>query len=174
MFDIGFSELLLIGVVALVVVGPERLPGVIRTGFSYVRQFKAGLANIKHEVENELDLNGLKEEFDDEFDDVKTDFSDAVGYNDLNESLDELRKSSEELRDIAGDGFEYADNLSNFSVTDEEIEADMAMLTEGPQLPLPDSEADTGIESDVATDSDNTDKHKKPHIKIKPKHKNIA
>ncbi len=167
MFDIGFSELLLIGVVALVVVGPERLPGVIRTGLRYVRHFKAGLANIKHEVENELDLDGLKEEFDDEFDHAKTDFSDAVGYNELNESLEDLRKSSEGLREIADDGFEYADNLSNFSVTDEEIEADMAMLTEGPQLPSPDSEADTGIEGDISVDTDNC---KKPRIKIKSKH----
>ncbi len=168
MFDIGFSELLLIGVVALVVVGPERLPSVIRTGLSYVRQFKAGLANIKHEVENELDLDGLKDEFDEELNHTKADFSDAVGYNELNESLEDLRKGSEKLREIADDGFEYADS---FSVTDEEIEADMAMLTEGPQLPSPDSEADTGIESDIPVAGN---KQKKPRIKIKPKHKNTV
>ncbi len=151
MFDIGFSELLLVGVVALVVVGPERLPSVIRTGLSYVRQFKSGLAHIKSEVEHELDLDGIKQEFNH----TKIDFSDAVGYNELNESLDELRKGSEELREIADDGFEYADNLSNFSVTDEEIEADMAMLSEGPQLPSPDSEADTGIEEIPAETNNN-------------------
>ena len=32
MFDIGFSELVLVGVVALVVLGPDRLPGAVRTG----------------------------------------------------------------------------------------------------------------------------------------------
>ncbi len=164
MFDIGFSELLLIGVVALVVVGPERLPSVIRTGLSYLRQFKSGLAHIKSEVEHELELDELKQDFDES----KADFSDAVGYNELNESLNELRQGSEKLRDIAHDGFEYADD---FSVADEEIEADMARLSEGPQLPSPDSEADTGIEADIITDN-HTDKGKKPRIKIKPKHKN--
>ncbi len=157
MFDIGFSELLLIGVVSLVVVGPERLPSVIRTGLSYIRQFKSGLAHIKSEVEHELDLDGLKKGFDD----VEADFGDAVGYDELNESLGELRKESGKLRDIVGDGFEYADN---FSVTDEEIEADLATLSEGPQLPSPDSEADTGVEGDIP---DTTDKGNKPTIKSK-------
>ncbi len=142
MFDIGFSELLLTGIVALIVVGPERLPGVIRTTLGYIRQLKAGLAQVKNEVEKELDLEDMQNYLEH----TKMDFSDAVGVNELNESLDELRKQSESLREIASDGFEYADSY----VSDEEIEADMKSLNEYeyPQLPKSDSEEDTGIEKE--------------------------
>jgi len=40
MFDMGFTELMLIGIVALVVIGPERLPGVARTAGKYVGRLK--------------------------------------------------------------------------------------------------------------------------------------
>ena len=40
MFDIGFAELLLIGVVGLLVVGPEQLPGAVRTVLAWVNRFR--------------------------------------------------------------------------------------------------------------------------------------
>ncbi|PID66325.1 MAG: twin-arginine translocase subunit TatB [Gammaproteobacteria bacterium] len=165
MFDIGFSELLLIGVVALIVVGPERLPGVIRTTLGCIRQLKAGLAHVKSEVEQELELDDIKQHLDE----TKADLSDAAGYDELNESLGDLRRESEKLRDIAADGFDYADQ--SLFVTDAEIEADMARLSEGPVLPAADSEADTGIEPDFADavehKRDTSPRQIKP--KIKPK-----
>ncbi len=54
MFDIGFTELIIIGVVSLVVIGPERLPGAIRTGSTWLRRIKRGFNDIKREVEQEL------------------------------------------------------------------------------------------------------------------------
>jgi len=54
MFDMGFSELLLIAVVALVVIGPERLPGAIRTGSVWLGKIKRSYNEIKREVELEL------------------------------------------------------------------------------------------------------------------------
>ena len=54
MFDIGFSELLIIGVVALLVIGPERLPDAIRTGSAWLNRFKRGYNDIKREVQQEL------------------------------------------------------------------------------------------------------------------------
>lgn len=54
MFDIGFAELIIIGVVSLVVIGPERLPGAIRTASTWLRRIKRGFNDIKREVEQEL------------------------------------------------------------------------------------------------------------------------
>ena len=54
MFDIGFAELLLIGVVGLLVVGPEQLPGAVRTILAWVNRFRRGFDQIRTEVRREL------------------------------------------------------------------------------------------------------------------------
>lgn len=54
MFDIGFTELLLIAVVALLVIGPEKLPGAIRTGSVWIGRLKRSYQDIKREVELEI------------------------------------------------------------------------------------------------------------------------
>ncbi len=158
MFDIGFTELLLIGVVALIVVGPERLPSVIRTTLGYVRQIKSSFANVRDEVERELDLNHLKEDLLDS----KEDLQDSIGYDDIHDSIDDLKKTSEELRDIASDGYEYADNFIDSHVHDAEIEADLDHLVRSNQiLPNANAEADTGIEEDFAEKAAKKNKKKK-------------
>ena len=66
MFDIGFMELALIGVVALVVIGPERLPGVARTAGKWIgnaRRFVSSVqADINMEVNKADELKRLLEE----------------------------------------------------------------------------------------------------------------
>lgn len=54
MFDMGFAELVLIGVVGLLVIGPERLPGTIRTASLWLNRIKRGFNDIKREVQQEL------------------------------------------------------------------------------------------------------------------------
>ena len=54
MFDIGFAELLLIGVVGLLVVGPEQLPGAVRTALAWVNRFRRSFDQIRTEVRREL------------------------------------------------------------------------------------------------------------------------
>jgi sec-independent protein translocase protein TatB len=61
MFDIGFFELLIIAVVGLVVLGPERLPGAIRSTMKTVRSIK-GMANgFRQEVEQQFTIHELHE-----------------------------------------------------------------------------------------------------------------
>ncbi len=55
MFDIGFWELALIGVVALVVVGPERFPGMVKKAGYWVGQFKRMASAVKSEIQVEVD-----------------------------------------------------------------------------------------------------------------------
>ena len=54
MFDIGFAELLLIGVVGLLVVGPEQLPGAVRTVLAWVNRFRRSFEQIRTEGRREL------------------------------------------------------------------------------------------------------------------------
>ena len=61
MFDIGFAELLLIAVVALLVIGPERLPGAIKTASVWLGRLKRSYNDIKREVELELHNNEVME-----------------------------------------------------------------------------------------------------------------
>ena len=60
MFDMGFTELALIGIVALVVIGPERLPGVARTAGKYFGRLKRFMTTIKADVEQELRADELR------------------------------------------------------------------------------------------------------------------
>jgi sec-independent protein translocase protein TatB len=60
MFDIGFWELVLVGVVALVVFGPERLPRVAREAGLWVRKARAVVASVKSEIDHELQLQDMQ------------------------------------------------------------------------------------------------------------------
>lgn len=59
MFDIGFWELVVIGVVALVVLGPERLPVAIRTAAHWIKLIRSTANSVKSELEQELKLQEL-------------------------------------------------------------------------------------------------------------------
>lgn len=60
MFDIGFSELLVIGVVALIVIGPERLPKVARTAGSLIGRLNRYVSQVKQDVERDIQLDELR------------------------------------------------------------------------------------------------------------------
>lgn len=64
MFDIGFWELLLIGVIMLLVVGPERLPSLARTAGMWMGRFKRMVGSVKSEIEEELRAEELKRMID--------------------------------------------------------------------------------------------------------------
>lgn len=60
MFDIGFSELVLIGIVALIVIGPERLPKVARTAGHLLGRFQRYVSNVKADISREMELDELR------------------------------------------------------------------------------------------------------------------
>lgn len=60
MFDVGFWEILLILVLALVVIGPERLPGAARKVGFFVGKARRYIEGVRSEVESELDVNEFK------------------------------------------------------------------------------------------------------------------
>lgn len=91
MFDIGFWELVLISVVALVVLGPERLPVAIRSVTKFVRTAKSMANSVKDELSQELKIQELQ-------DNLRK--AEQMGMKDLSP---ELQSSIEELKKAAQD-----------------------------------------------------------------------
>jgi sec-independent protein translocase protein TatB len=60
MFDIAFSELLVIGIVALIVIGPERLPKVARTAGQWLGRLNRYVAQVKQDIDREMKLEELR------------------------------------------------------------------------------------------------------------------
>ncbi|WP_022948104.1 Sec-independent protein translocase protein TatB [Methylohalobius crimeensis] len=60
MFDVGFWELTLIGLISLLVLGPQRLPGAVRTTALWLRRARQMAATVKAEIEHELALEDVK------------------------------------------------------------------------------------------------------------------
>ena len=59
-FDIGFSELVVIGLVALIVIGPERLPRVARTVGHLIGRLQRYVADVKADINREVELDELR------------------------------------------------------------------------------------------------------------------
>ncbi|QJR80511.1 Sec-independent protein translocase subunit TatB [Alteromonas pelagimontana] len=94
MFDIGFWELLVVGVVALLVLGPERLPGAIRTTMKTVRSVKSTASGFKQEVEHQLRVHELHENLKKAEQQGLEDIS-----PELQKSVDELKNAAESVQE---------------------------------------------------------------------------
>ncbi|MBQ0757272.1 MAG: twin-arginine translocase subunit TatB [Amphritea sp.] len=88
MFDIGFAELLIIAVVGLIVLGPEKLPVAARTVGLWVGKAKRTISGIQSDINEELRLEEMKrqvvmkqDELDRELDEMREPFSEALGSN---------------------------------------------------------------------------------------------
>ena len=93
MFDIGFAELIIIAIVGLLVIGPERLPGAIRTGTAWLGRIKRGFNDIKRKVEQELHNDGVMQELKNTQQQLQ---DEATGLNqDLREVADQINPLEE-------------------------------------------------------------------------------
>jgi sec-independent protein translocase protein TatB len=66
MFDIGFPELVVVSVVALLVIGPKKLPETIRTISLWVGRIKRGFASIRSEIESEVGADEIRQQLHNE------------------------------------------------------------------------------------------------------------
>jgi sec-independent protein translocase protein TatB len=89
MFDIGFSELALIMVVALVVIGPERLPRLVRTAGLYLGRARRMMATVKADVKRELAAEDLKRTLQQQ--------ADSTGLHDIIEETRQTASAAEQL-----------------------------------------------------------------------------
>ncbi|MBV1871444.1 MAG: Sec-independent protein translocase protein TatB [Gammaproteobacteria bacterium] len=61
MFDIGFTELVLLGIIGLIVIGPQKLPHTIRMIAAYTGRIKRTVNDLKHELEQEVDAQEIRQ-----------------------------------------------------------------------------------------------------------------
>jgi len=91
MFDIGFSELLVIGVVALVVIGPEKLPRMARTIGHLAGRLQRYVADVKADINREIELEELRK-MRDSMQKSATEMESSVSSQ-LSKTADELNQS---------------------------------------------------------------------------------
>jgi sec-independent protein translocase protein TatB len=138
MFDIGFGEIFLIAVVALLVLGPERLPKAARFTGLWVRRARAQWYSVKAELENELADEELKRSLKQTHSELmEARDSLAQGGEALKQQLEAARADvNDALRDgSAGDGQVARDG------SDEDLEPPLSSVAdaiEQPELPLDD------------------------------------
>lgn len=94
MFDIGFWELLVIGVLALLILGPERLPGAVRSTAKTIRGIRNMASGFKQEMEEQFRVHELHENL------KKAEEQNLKNLApDLQESLDELKSAAESVQE---------------------------------------------------------------------------
>ena len=91
MFDVGFFELLLIGVVGLLVIGPERLPKVARTAGMWFGRARRFVGSVKQDIEQEMRAEELKKALDENK--ISNPLKDVV--EDTKRSFSEIREETE-------------------------------------------------------------------------------
>ncbi len=88
MFDIGFWEMAFIGVVALVIIGPERLPGVARTAGTWFGKGRRMINEVKKDIKSEMNAAELQS-----IRDLKKDLSSATDdFKGMADSAGDLKK----------------------------------------------------------------------------------
>ncbi|MEN8670030.1 MAG: Sec-independent protein translocase protein TatB, partial [Ketobacter sp.] len=87
MFDIGFFELVLLGIVGLLVLGPERLPHAVRMGSAYLGKIRRAVTSVREEFEREVNLHEMQERLKQQMEET--------GLDDARQSLQDLKQQVE-------------------------------------------------------------------------------
>ena len=129
MFDFGFGEMMIIGAVGLVVLGPERLPTVARTAGEWIGKAQRFVAQIKDDINRETELSELKR-IQEEAQKLATDFKSTVEKtateiesssskvaNDLKAVGNDAQKTMESLESAASEASESATTTATSSET---------------------------------------------------------
>ncbi len=121
MFGIGMPELLLILAVALIVIGPKKLPDLAKSLGRTLREFKKATNEFKETIQIDEDLSDVKKAFDDLGDDIK----DSVGLNAPTEfsrpEEKEAAEKKEDTVDAGGKDAEGEDKIENVKQAFDEL-----------------------------------------------------
>ena len=139
MFDFGFSELMLIGVVALVVLGPERLPKAARFAGLWIRRARAQWASVRGELERELAAEELKRNLQ----------QTREAMRELDDSMraagDDAQRELQLMRDTAFDGLDPTMRRRDAAPFEAPVDAPLdaspgASSLDAPSPPAPDDD----------------------------------
>ena len=118
MFDVSFTELMVIGVVALIVIGPERLPKVARTVGHLLGRAQRYVSDVKSDIRREIELDDLRK--------FKTEMDEAAREvrSSLTDTEASLRRPAEELRDVLNQTAREASASVDTALPDSRTEAE--------------------------------------------------
>jgi sec-independent protein translocase protein TatB len=108
MFGFGFSELVVVGIVALVVLGPEKMPGAVRTAALWIGRMRRSFNTIKQDIEREIGADEIRrqlrnEEIMEKFRNAQAQIQNTI--KDVETSAEDLQKNVElEASTAAGGG----------------------------------------------------------------------
>lgn len=120
MFDIGFAELLLLAVVGLLVLGPERLPGAIRTTSLWIGRLRRNFNEVRREIEREVGADEIRQQLHNES--IMSSLKESEQK--LRSSVERANKELKDLEEQAQLDTTVRDDIQNPSLTEPETEQD--------------------------------------------------
>lgn len=149
MFDIGFSELVVVGVVALIVIGPERLPKVARTAGHLLGRFQRYAASVKSDISREMQLEELRKAGQSFKDSVESSVNEAQSQANIVDDYlkDELGYSDKALARKTDPEAEWDDARFDAPVTTPAHPQQSLDLSSSPDAPVPASAPDKSAAS---------------------------
>ncbi len=112
MFDMGFLELLVIGIIALIVLGPERLPKAARAVGLWVGKAKQGFESIKTEIDRELKVKELQEQLAQQ----KAELEQSSGLDSLKQDFEQAKNTIHSEADALQNDFDQEIEQHNASI----------------------------------------------------------
>jgi len=148
MFDFSWSEILLIGIVALVFIGPKELPGVLRTlgqWMSKIRRMAGEFQNQFHDAMREAELADLKKEVDE----MRAQASKYANFDPLTDVHKDMEAAQREIESaVAGTPAEHPPAADATVATPLSEPAEAAALPQ-PQPPTAEAPTKEGVEAPV-------------------------
>tara|TARA_B110000858_G_scaffold134187_1_gene152507 strand:+ start:10170 stop:10697 length:528 start_codon:yes stop_codon:yes gene_type:complete len=174
MFNIGSFEVLLIFIIALLVLGPERLPGAVRTTGLWIGRFRRSFHKVKNDIERELNADEIRRQLHNEtimaeIEDAKSNIEDMAkdtknSANDIvnsanfdpgssQDSLETAKKNSIEesaaIESLAENDKSLTDELKDISNQTEDVAKQIYSGGKNPRLADSDTNTDTTKENDI-------------------------
>ncbi len=138
MFDIGFWELALISIIALLVVGPERLPAMARSAGLWVGRIRRYISHVKDDIEREIRADELR-------DMMKESSRIESLEEELGETRDTLKAVEQEIEEAdASLGVESAPREDETKSASEQAAGDLGNSIVGHSAPAPAGDAESG------------------------------
>ncbi|MGB5917690.1 Sec-independent protein translocase protein TatB [Arcobacter sp.] len=128
MFGMGFMEIMLIAIIAIIALGPEKLPDAMVSVARFFKKFKSGLEDAKSTLDNELNISDMKEEankFRNQIEDAKssvTKFDDFdLGVKDILKD-DKNEKDNKKSKKVSFKDEKVEDKIEEIKKVEEEVE----------------------------------------------------
>ena len=145
MFDIGFSELLLFGVIALIVLGPEKLPQAARTAGQWYAKVRRTVSTLQSEIEAELDLAETRKQMQAELAKIRQ--TEAQ----MQQEIAAMRGSMQELKQSAHHTTTASSAAASSTLTQPTTDTNQQPAHSNDANSTPSSDDDTAVDVPITT-----------------------